>query len=534
LELGWARCGRDGLIASIRSYWIVPRTGRPVRRAVRELTGWTEACLAEALDERAAWTELGEDIAAVPRSSSHSPIPTVIHFARFELAFLRDLHERLGDGGGFPFDAICLHQVATLLFPDLPRRNIRALAGFLGHSPELVRRSGGHVDATLFIWRALVPALEERGVATWAGLKKWLEEAAPSARRTRRVFPYPVERRRALPRGPGVYRFVRRNGDILYVGKATSLRARVTGHFKSRGPATERGLELLSQVHEVVYTETPTLLEAALLESDEIKRVDPPYNVQLRTGDRRAWFASNDFRNAVPVADALHRIGPLPSERALLPLSALIALAGGAHPSKGLCASALAVPAVFLPEEALFIEGFRVFSAEHIRGDGVPTPRLVTEASVALWLARGRAEESSSEDSAPDVWDLARVKRRLERSLVQTGLLVRRARALCLLADATIVFREHGSAVARRLTLSNGQVVDRADADVASEVHRPTARRPGPLRDRRCAFDAPTYDRLRVLLTEIRRIQDENGDLALTVGSHFFDKQRLLALLRGV
>src|SRR5262249_17921469 len=158
-------------------------------------------------------------------------------------------------------------------FPELPRRNIRALAGYLGHSPDLARRAAGHVEATAFIWRALLPHLEQAPIRTWSALKDWVDQPAPRARRAGRVFPLAPERRRALPDGPGVYGFLRRSGDVLYVGKAASLKKRVASHFARRGPATERGLELLTQVHDIRPTETASVVEAALLESDEIKRL---------------------------------------------------------------------------------------------------------------------------------------------------------------------------------------------------------------------------------------------------------------------
>ena len=55
---------------------------------------------------------------------------------------------------------------------------------------------------------------------------------------------------------------------------------------------------MLTQVHDVSPTPTASLVEAALLETDEIKRLDPPYNVQLRSAGRQAWFASGDLRVA--------------------------------------------------------------------------------------------------------------------------------------------------------------------------------------------------------------------------------------------
>lgn len=533
LELGWAVCASAGEPGPVQSRFVVPRTRRPIRRAVRELTGWSEACIAEAVEEREAWALLREDMAQWTLAG-RVPVPTVIHFARFELAFLRDLHERLGEASEFPFDAVCLHAIAARLFPELPRRNIRALAGFLGHSPELVRRSAGHVEATVFIWRALVPLLEEAGVRTWGELRSWLDTPAVRSRRARRVYPLAPERRRALPDRSGVYRFVRRNGDVIYVGKAASLKKRVASHFNGRARITERALELLTQVYDIHHTETPSVLEAALLETDEIKRLDPPYNVQLRSHERGAWFASRDLREAVQVPDGAHQVGPLPSERALAPLWALVALASG-DDTPLLRALALAVPFAFLPEPQLFMQGWQGFSSDFLDPSEPSAARRTDCAARALWIQRGLRElDASPEDRAPDEWDLARVRRRLERNLVQTGLLLRRARFLCLLADASVAFRERGAEKARLLVISLGELSERGELEAVTEVRSLAARRPRALRERQRSFSVAAYDRLRVLLTELRRVHDEGGDVALRIGTRTFAGERLAGLLRFV
>src|SRR6186997_3079396 len=104
LELGWARCSAAGLAGPVRSRWVVPRTGRAIPWPVRELTGWSEVSAAEAVDERSAWTELRGDLATVSGPTSLAPAPTVIHFARFELAFLRDLSRRIDGSEQLPLD----------------------------------------------------------------------------------------------------------------------------------------------------------------------------------------------------------------------------------------------------------------------------------------------------------------------------------------------------------------------------------------------------------------------------------------------
>jgi DNA polymerase-3 subunit epsilon len=527
LELGWAMCSAVGL-GPVHELAVVPRTTRPVSRAVRELTGWSEARVALAVQESEAYRALCETLA------SRARVPTVIHFARFELRFLEDLHARLGDGREFPFDARCLHAIAARLFPELPRRNIRALAGFLGHSTDHVRRCAGHVEASAFIWRALVPRLEQVGVSTWSELTAWLQDAPKAVRRTRRVYPFAIERRRALPDRPGIYRFLRSNGDVMYVGKAVSIKKRVASHFSAAGPVTERALELLSQVHEIAITETASVLEAALLESDEIKRLDPPYNVQLRGAERQAWFASRDLRTAVPLADSAHRVGPLPSQRALSALAALNALAHGAEASPALRAMALAVPVALLPDDELFQQGYRAFAAELLDRPEPSAARRVAGAARDLWIARGRSEtEAPNEDAAPDDWDLARVRRRLERGLVQSGLLVRRARWLRLLAHADVGYRERGVSQARALQFGAGQLLAQHDLAQLTALAELPARRPAAAQTHAC-FDAATYDRLRVLATELARVQNEGGEVALRFGRHVFRAERLVKLLCAV
>jgi predicted GIY-YIG superfamily endonuclease len=539
LEIGWGVCGGEGLRAQVHDHFVIPRTERRISAAVRELTGWSEACVAGALPEQEAWSALRADIAQV---KAHSPrlerALAVIHFARFELVFLRDLHARLEPGTPFPLDAVCLHAISTRLFPDLPRRNIRALAGYLGHSTDLLRRCGSHVEASAAIWRALIPRLAQAGVRDLDELDAWLAQAPPRktvAARARRVYPFALERRRALPDGPGVYRFLRSNGDLLYVGKAASIRKRVASHFAGKRPLNERALELLTQVQDIAVTETDSILEAALLESDEIKRLDPPYNVQLRSGERQAWFAARDGDDAIGVPDDAHRIGPLPSRRALSGLHALVALADGAVPAAGLQACALAVPIMFLPSDELFAAGWTAFAATHLDPTVVDPRARVERASRALWLLRGRTEtDRVEEESAPDGWDLARVVRRLERNLIQTGLLVRRARWLCLLAHADVAFRERNMSSARVLRLARGELLDRHELASVEDLATLPARRLPATRERQACFDAGSYDRMRVLTTELNRVLSDGGTVALRVGRRSLSPARVAQLLRWV
>jgi hypothetical protein len=150
-------------------------------------------------------------------------------------------------------------------------------------------------------------------------------------------------------------------------------------------------------------------------------------------------------------------------------------------------------------------------------------------------MLRGHSElDASPEDAAPDAWDLARVRRRLERALVQGGLLVRRARVLSLIASSHVAFQERGMTKARLISIAAAKVFDRRDAsDVLAVNALPRGTRV-PLRERQRAFDAHGYDRLRVLVTELRRVCEDQGQVAVRVGDHTLAGDRLARWIRVV
>lgn len=492
LELGWSVTTGRAIVVEARAEWT--KTTRPVSRIVQKLTGWEPSVPAIAPDE--AWRRLLADAALATRRHR---VPTVIHFAQFERRFLEHAH---GDGT-FPLEIVCLHAIATRLFPNLPRRNLRALAGTLGGAPDVLRRAGPHADASAFVWRALVPRLAELGVTTWAELGSWLATPASRSKKTARQFPLSAEKRKAVPDAPGVYRFFRPNGDVLYVGKAASLKKRVASHFTTNAGAraTERALEMLSQAHDLEVTRTETALEAALLEADEIKRLDPPYNVHLRSAERSAWFASRDWDDLATALDETHTIGPLPSARSIAGIAAIRAMLEGAGVTLERASAAVGVPTAFGPPLDLFIAEWKAFRSAELVG---PAPRCIVEASLRLDV------QESTDEEAIDEWDPARVRRYLERTVVVEAALLRRARLLGLLAHCRIEFREAKDEVARVLYVRDGELADGVEPGAP----------PPPRHARLASFDASRYDRLRVLATELRRVVKEGGHVAVHVGRH--------------
>ncbi|MGE0844710.1 MAG: excinuclease ABC subunit UvrC [Flavobacteriaceae bacterium] len=84
-----------------------------------------------------------------------------------------------------------------------------------------------------------------------------------------------------LPKGPGVYRMLDAAGDPLYVGKARSLKARVTNYTRPQGQPF-RIQRMIAETAAMEFVSTNTETEALLLEANMIKRLRPRYNVLMR------------------------------------------------------------------------------------------------------------------------------------------------------------------------------------------------------------------------------------------------------------
>lgn len=84
-----------------------------------------------------------------------------------------------------------------------------------------------------------------------------------------------------LPNGPGVYRMIAANGDVLYVGKARSLKKRVTSYTRPTG-LSSRIVRMIQATAAMEFVSTRTETEALLLEANLIKRLRPRFNVLLR------------------------------------------------------------------------------------------------------------------------------------------------------------------------------------------------------------------------------------------------------------
>ena len=94
----------------------------------------------------------------------------------------------------------------------------------------------------------------------------------------------------ALPLAPGVYQFLDRSGDIIYVGKAKSLRKRVSSYFVRNKDHSAKVRVLVRQIAEIRHIVVDSEQDALLLENSLIKTHQPRYNILLKDDKTYPWI----------------------------------------------------------------------------------------------------------------------------------------------------------------------------------------------------------------------------------------------------
>ena len=229
----------------------------------------------------------------------------VAHNARFDQRFLeQQLLRRHGRRLSEP--PLCTAALARRLLEGRLRRvGLASLAHFFGVPTRPCHRALPDAEATAQVLVHLI------GVAQELGARRLSDLRALAAPRKRRVYD-----KRALAKGaparPGVYLFRDRHDQVLYVGRARDLRARLRSYFRSerQRPSVEAALLALERVEwRVLGSE----LESALEELRLIRELQPPANSRSRRKEHGVYLTrrGEDF----VVSRKPGGLGPIGSRR---------------------------------------------------------------------------------------------------------------------------------------------------------------------------------------------------------------------------
>lgn len=532
LEMAWSKSSATREPETLDAYLIKQPEGQSIPFMIQNLTGISDLDMEKAVDENFAYTQLLQQFEKFEEPDSRIAL---VHYARFEQAFLRDINGRHAKSGlasagnlmiaeenvdfELPFKIICTYEIARRLFPNLPTRGINGIAGFFGaHMPE-IKRADCHVKATWAIWKGLAEELEKQGIVTLLQLDEWLN-CVPAAKRTKIEYPLEKQKRSSLPNSPGVYRMLDRNGKILYVGKATSLKSRVNSYFRGKKGKDAKRLEMLTRVNDLKVTVCKTRLEAALLETDEIKFWNPPYNIALKTGRRQLIYYNRQLTLWQHEPDKEFCVGPFSSTYLLEPLIRLsTSLDSGEFD-----------PTIFFDhvEPDLLEDGFDYFIDYCSLSLSETSPRSLMAAAIRMYREQmklasqlqssekisgeeGDDKDDSLEEISVDLEDIAEredavdedieelsveeVGAKFQRLFFRAARVYLQSKALHSLLNSTVEFCDTG--VEQKLKVENGRIISPDFESLESPADKDNPEK----------IDLVTYDRMRVLLAELGRIR---------------------------
>ncbi len=98
------------------------------------------------------------------------------------------------------------------------------------------------------------------------------------------------EKLKLLPSLPGVYRFINKEGVVIYIGKAKNLRNRVSQYFQSENTLTPKTRVMVSKINNIEHTVVDSEEDALLLENNLIKKHQPRYNILLKDSKTYPWI----------------------------------------------------------------------------------------------------------------------------------------------------------------------------------------------------------------------------------------------------
>jgi DNA polymerase-3 subunit epsilon len=239
-------------------YHTLINPGRRIPQFITGLTGITTDMVSEA----PAFEEVAEEIFSHLKDRVF-----VAHNAHFDYSFLKKEFDEAGIA--WSTRKLCTVRLSRKIIPGLSSYSLGRLAESLGIKISDRHRAGGDAHATVKIFDVLMKR-DQQGVIAKALKRNSGETILPPN--------LPKEEFDKLPVRPGVYYFHDAKGNVIYVGKAINIKKRIAGHFTGEAREWNRS-NIRNEIHSISFELTGNELIALILESQEIRRLWPKYNL---------------------------------------------------------------------------------------------------------------------------------------------------------------------------------------------------------------------------------------------------------------
>lgn len=191
----------------------------------------------------------------------------VAHNAHFDHSFLKREFELVGIQ--WQTKKLCTVRLSRKIVPGLDSYSLGALAESFGIKIPNRHRALGDAHATAKIFDILLKR-DQQGVIA-KSIKRNSGEATLPSNLNKADYDN-------LPNKAGVYYFLDAKGTVIYVGKAINIKKRITSHFSGEAKEWNRS-NIRNEICNITYELTGNELIALILESQEIRRLWPKYNL---------------------------------------------------------------------------------------------------------------------------------------------------------------------------------------------------------------------------------------------------------------
>ncbi len=257
----------------IRTFTSLINPERSIPFQISQLTGITD----EMVREAPRFPEVARQIVEFTGG-----MVFVAHNVRFDYSFLKAEFGSLGYN--YSRKTLCTVRLSRKLIPGLPSYSLGKLCESLKIPLKNRHRAFGDAEATAILLDRMLKLDQSPEIVHYIEGEIKAQTLPPRITRDQVL---------ALPESIGVYYFLDERGQIIYVGKSVNIRSRIIQHF-AMDYKSRKSIEFKERIADISFELTGSELVALLLESDEIKRLKPPYNTAQKRSGGAFWGLYED------------------------------------------------------------------------------------------------------------------------------------------------------------------------------------------------------------------------------------------------
>ncbi|MDP4196768.1 MAG: exonuclease domain-containing protein [Bacteroidota bacterium] len=202
------------------------------------------------------------------------------HNLQFDLSFLKKSFDDCGKGK-LNNSPLCTLKLARKIYPELPSKSLNNVIKFLKIRNKNVHRALGDATVTAKVLMKMIKELKDKYSLEYVSeLLNYQYYSITKPSDHKLIKKKLIADLAKLPDLPGVYFFKNSKNDIIYVGKAKSLKNRVKSYFASTAPS--KGKKIVRAASRLEFMVTNSELTALITEAEMVKLYNPKFNTMLK------------------------------------------------------------------------------------------------------------------------------------------------------------------------------------------------------------------------------------------------------------